>query len=395
MAMMRMGENGGNHVQTREPVVTEVLQGSPPAVVWVDAGTAKIRVAGLTLLDRILVAIHRAGYGPITVVHEGPLPDVRRARAWQIPYEVRSQAPAGGGIRLLIRTDVLVTRMDLEALRGRSSARLVDEGGSWLPVMVENGLGDGGWNPSTMEAMETVRGTGTVARVVDREGARRAERCLWASLTSASDGWVDRVFNRPLGRPLSKLLIHTPVSPNQISVMATGLGVLAAVGFATGQSMVAWWAAVVFQLSAVVDCVDGDVARVVFKESKLGRWLDIVGDQVVHTAVFLGIAWGEMVRGSGSLALGLGLVAVLGALISFAVVVWAQHRMGSGSGGGGRLSVWLQAVTNRDFSVVVLVLAVVDRLDLFLWMAALGSHVYWMLVWWVHRRDGSVKGEAL
>jgi phosphatidylglycerophosphate synthase len=293
-----------------------------------------------------------------------------------------------------MRTDVLVTRADLEGLRGRSAARLVDQEGHGLPVVVDTGGGKGAWDESAVEALEAIQGTVTAVRVVDALGARRAERRLWASMTSASDGWVDRVFNRPVGRPLSKLLIHTPVTPNQISVAATVLGVLAAAGFATGQGFLAIWAAVVFQISAVVDCVDGDVARVVFKESKLGKWLDLVGDQVVHTAIFLGIAWGEMVRGSGYLALSLGLIAAVGALVSFAMVLWAQRRAAAGKGGGGRLSGWLEAATNRDFSVVVLVLAVVERLDLFLWMAALGSQVFWILVWWAQVRERPVEGEV-
>lgn len=389
-----MGENLGNNGETRSPLVTEEDRASVPAVVWVDAGTAGIRVAGLTLLDRILVAVSRAGYGPITVVNEGPLPDVRRARAWQIPYVVSTESPGGGRVRLWIRTDVLVGKADLERLRGRRAARLVDREGQGVPVVVDAGGGKGRWDEAVAEELEAIQGTETVVRVVEALGARRAERRLWASMTSASDGWVDRVFNRPVGRPLSKLLIHTPVTPNQISVAATVLGVLAAAGFATGQSMVALWAAVVFQLSAVVDCVDGDVARVMFKESKLGKWLDLVGDQVVHTTIFLGIAWGEMVRGSGYQALGLGLIAVVGALVSFAMVLGAQRRLAAGKGGGGRLSGWLEAMTNRDFSVVVLVLAVVERLDWFLWMAAMGSHAFWMLVWWVQRRERLVVGEV-
>jgi hypothetical protein len=38
----------------------------------------------------------------------------------------------------------------------------------------------------------------------------------------------------------------------------------------------------------------------------------------------------------------------------------------------------LDAVTNRDFSVLVLALAVIDRLEWFLWMSGIGSHVFWI-----------------
>ena len=94
---------------------------------------------------------------------------------------------------------------------------------------------------------------------------------LWASLTSASDGFVDKVFNRPCGRPLSKLLIHTPVSPNMVSVASILTGVVSAIFFASGQFITGIVGALLFQLSAIVDCVDGDIARVLFKESRLGK----------------------------------------------------------------------------------------------------------------------------
>jgi len=205
---------------------------------------------------------------------------------------------------------------------------------------------------------------------------------------------VDRVFNRPVGRPLARWLSRTWVTPNQISVASIVLGVIAGGLFGVGRSEWAIAGGLLFQLSAVLDCVDGDVARIVFKESPLGKWLDLIGDQVVHVSVFAGIAIG-LSRGGSEAPVGwLGAVAIVGALISFLMVVKGMKR--SAVPAGDRvLGRFLDAATNRDFSVLVFALACLDRLEVFLWLAAVGTHVFWVLLGWLQRRAAlDRRGEA-
>lgn len=347
-----------------------------PALVILDTATVDLRVGALSLLDRVLVAVHRAGFGPITVVAEVSLPPIPRARAWAIPFEVMSdptRVSSLDGAMLVVRTRVLV---QVGALRGWSGEgrRLASGDGTLLPV---------GWVPegegspeARLASVPAAPAPGLACRVSDWAEARQAEQKLWDSLTSSSDGVVDRWFNRPVGRPLSRLLIRTPVTPNQISIAATLLGLAAAGMFAVGRPAWSVWAAIVFQFSAILDCIDGDVARVVFKESALGKWLDIVGDQVVHVSVFVGIALGLMQAGRGDHVGWLGGLAAFGAVASFLVVLRGMRRPGLDA--SGRLRKWLDAATNRDFSVLVLGLAIVDWLEGFLWLAAIGSQVFWM-----------------
>lgn len=346
-----------------------------PGVVFVDPATAGLQVVALTLLDRLVVGLHRAGCSPLVVVSAAPLPDLRRSRALRIPFTVATDAPSGGGAVLVAGTGFWADASALCRLR-EAGGRLVAPDGTPLPAGVLRGL-DGDWI-RRLDGEESLR----VERawpVADPAGARQAAARLWAGLTSASDGQVDRWFNRPVGRwLLSRWLVHTPVTPNQVSIAATVLGVVAGGMFASTRHPVAVAAAVLFQVSAVVDCVDGDVARSVFKESPLGKWIDLVGDQVVHAAVFAGIALGSWRAGGGALSLGLGAAAVLGGLLSFAVVLRGMRRPG---GLDGPLQRLIDGATNRDFSVLVLLLALVDRLGWFLWLAAVGSHGFWMVAW--------------
>lgn len=362
-----------------------------PAVVFLEAGRSDLRVAALTVLDRLLVALHRAGCPGITVVQAGPLPAAPRAAAWGIPISVVTVPPAMAGPVLVVRGEVLVQTADLKRVVA-SGGRLVGKEGEALPVgVVFGGLAE--WERELSERVG-VSAEGVARWVRNEAEAGEAARRLWASLTSASDGWVDRVFNRPVGRPLARWLSRTRVTPNQISVASIVLGVLAGGLFGIGRYEWAIAGGLVFQLSAVLDCVDGDVARVVFKESPLGKWLDLVGDQVVHVSVFAGIAVGLSVAGVEAPVGWLGLAAVAGAVLSFVMVLRGMRRA-KGGGGDQILGRLLDAATNRDFSVLLLALACVDLLELFLWLAAIGSHVFWVLLWWFQARTATdLRGDS-
>lgn len=369
------------------------VSSSLPAVLFCDPATASLRVVALTLLDRLVVAAHRAGCAPIFVVTAGELPDLRRSRALGVAVSVVRKLPELAGPALVADTRQLVQAGDLRELM-KQGGRLAARDGSLLPAGVISGARlaeppvlvtlpgssesrapQAAELDAALSALPVVTAQGVAASVTGAESARAAGEALWRSLSSSSDGVVDRWFNRPVGRRLlSRWLVHTPVTPNQVSVAATLLGAVAGGMFAVGRPGVSVAAAVLFQLSAIVDCVDGDVARAVFKESPLGKWLDLVGDQVVHGAVFAGIAVGLWRSGTGPF-LWLGASAVLGGLIAFAVVL---RGMKAGGAGGHALQRLIDASTNRDFSVLVLALACLGRLEWFLWLAAVGSHVFWL-----------------
>lgn len=345
-----------------------------PAVVLFDEQNGGLRVAALTLLDRLLVTLHRASCGPITIVSQGPLPDLRRSRAWRIEMRVATKPPTLSGPVLVATTALLVQPSDVRELV-RLGGRLTTSKGVPLPMGIVSGYSS---EPLTqLSTLAPVTAHGMAAAVSDPESARAAERELWASLTSSSDGFVDRHFNRPVGRPLARLLIHTAVSPNAVSIASVLIGLAAAGCFAMGSYAAGILGAVLFQVSAVIDCVDGDIARAVFKESPLGKWLDLAGDQVVHVAVFAAMARGLAQQG-GAMPVWLGLSAVAGAVLSFAVVVRGMKRLNDKP--GTLLQRLIDSATNRDFSVLVLALAMLNRLGLFLWLVAIGSHVFWIVL---------------
>ena len=344
-------------------------------------------IAGVLLLDRLVVELSRGGAESIKILGDPNQPELKRAVARGIAFEYADGVPTLTEPTLVVRDDVFIQRSDF--------TMLIEKGGTLqgpdkdpLPVGV---LEDGSLEnlKERLAGLEQHAPEGVTQTVRSQDDAKQAERLLWATMGSKCDGVVDTWLNRPVGRCLSKLLVWTSVTPNQVSAGSTILGVAAGALFYLGPYWPALWGAILLQVSAVIDCVDGDIARVAYKESELGRWLDIVGDNVVHITVFVGVGIGLWVQGNAG-ALPLGISAGIGALISFLVVL---RGMSARHEDNARLQSFLDKMANRDFSVLLLILAAMDQLWLFLWMVGIGVHVFWVVALIILSTGGKARPE--
>ncbi|GJL63682.1 MAG: hypothetical protein NPIRA04_23360 [Nitrospirales bacterium] len=245
--------------------------------------------------------------------------------------------------------------------------------------------------PSSTNQFKDIRGP---------NGLQLAERSLYQSLQSLKggmDGIVDRYVNRKLSGMFTHVFLKFGVSPNMITMASMVIGLMAAGFFALGSYQFGIIGALLFQLSVVIDCCDGEVARLTFSESRFGQELDIWADNVVHMAIFAGIASGAYLHGSWegmNLPLILGTCAVVANMISLWLVNRARflrsrprelRRLGEST--RKRIDYMLGNVTNRDFSVVVLLFACMDILGWFLWIAAIGSWVFIASMGWILRHS--------
>jgi len=218
------------------------------------------------------------------------------------------------------------------------------------------------------------------------------EQRLLRSLENAKDGIVDVYLNRKLSRPITRWFLRTPVTPNQITVLAGVISVVGALCFVPGGYFGPLLGALLLQFSAVLDCCDGEIARIKFMESPLGATLDIVCDTIGALAIFLGIGAAVWKNGGSEYALALGGVLALGGALSFPLVTLAERTEEEGKRRGG----WedflvhnlLMSLTNRDYSVLILASALVGQLSWFLWGAAFGAHVFWAFLAWLLFRAG-------
>jgi phosphatidylglycerophosphate synthase len=88
---------------------------------------------------------------------------------------------------------------------------------------------------------------------------------------------------------LGKGLSATGLTPNAVTVIAFIIGILA--GVSTGFGFIIP-AVVLLWLSGLLDVLDGTVARLTGKSSKLGAYLDLIFDRLVEGTMILGFyAW--------------------------------------------------------------------------------------------------------
>lgn len=100
---------------------------------------------------------------------------------------------------------------------------------------------------------------------------------------------TDRRIHRPLARPIVRLLAPTPVTPNQVTILSGVSGVLAGVCVAASgtRPLLRVAAALLLFASAVLDCADGQLARLRGRSSPGGGALDGLADEAVGFAVIL------------------------------------------------------------------------------------------------------------
>lgn len=214
--------------------------------------------------------------------------------------------------------------------------------------------------------------------------APRSAASLLRSLENECDGLVDTYLNRPISRLISRALVGTGISPNAVTLLAFAVALVGIALIATRRWELALAGALVFQFSAALDCVDGELARLTYRFSPLGARLDLALDNVAHVLLFLALGWAAVPALGQTLALTLGGVAALGALISFALVYRLTFARPAHARSP-RVQGLLDRLANRDFSVLVVVACAAGRPELLLWLLACGTHVFWPILAWASR----------
>jgi phosphatidylglycerophosphate synthase len=127
--------------------------------------------------------------------------------------------------------------------------------------------------------------------------------------SAGQPGWVvervndEHLFGRLYMRRISPwftwALARAGWSPNAVTAAFVACGVAAGVVIAFGGLATAIIAAVLVQLSLLLDCCDGELARLTRQTSARGVYLDRVGHYLCETAMLIGLG----VRAEGQLTL--------------------------------------------------------------------------------------------
>ena len=215
-------------------------------------------------------------------------------------------------------------------------------------------------------------------------GLERHKRRVLKEGTSSHDSFVTRVLSRPVSMLMTRWLLPTSLTPNAVTVVSILIGLLAVTLIYRGTYLSGLAGSILLILSTWIDGVDGEIARIKFLESSFGAKLDIYGDNIVHTLLFLAMGAGISQAQGEVRYLVLGVVASIGALTAFLMLQTSLRKKKQSAshpkGNGGRASGLENQLAHRDFLFLVLILALINRLDLFLWIAAFGVNAFNLLI---------------
>jgi CDP-L-myo-inositol myo-inositolphosphotransferase len=200
-----------------------------------------------------------------------------------------------------------------------------------------------------------------------------ARRKVMGGAVGVDDGVVARYLNRPISRRISERLLSRDVKPWQISlasfVTVLGAGTAFAMGHAGTGGMVA-------QFAAVLDGVDGEVARVRYQDSPFGGVYDALLDRIGDAALIGGMTLYAWLMGAGHSAVALGFGAVAGSSLSMLVKekYGTQFRQPWISEREGR---WRWLLLGRDGRLFLSLLAgLTGYVEAVLAYLAVGTHVH-------------------
>jgi phosphatidylglycerophosphate synthase len=361
-----------------------------------DAGGALLLVAGQPVAFRALAAALRAGCHRVAVparfrgtTVERAIAANSRARAATVWLDSADEPPLGPS--LLLPAAALVAAADLHRIVRGEPATVLAPPDARAPVVAADA-------ELTRALWPEIRGERPLApsldlllehrfalsvtpewyvHVTSTREARQAETLLYGALGSAIDTPLDTAVHRRLSRPVTRLAIALGLTPNQVSMLSLVVGLLAVWGFWHATPLSALLGLALYAAAVVLDHSDGEVARLTLSESRLGEWLDVTNDTVIHGLLVLAMGVTAQ-QASGRGGIGLGVLAAAGVVVSAMIAKTSPRSAGGGVGG------FLDALGSRDgfygmLGAFILALALAPPLlPLLMIVVAAGSHAYWL-----------------
>ncbi|MDD8027739.1 MAG: CDP-alcohol phosphatidyltransferase family protein [Acidobacteriota bacterium] len=121
---------------------------------------------------------------------------------------------------------------------------------------------------------------------------------------------INRYLNRPLASLLVRTLYRTSITPNQVTITGFVVGAAGAGFFLVGTRGAIAVGGALAQLSSIIDCADGMLARARGQESEFGAGLDLILDRIGEFFLLSAATAGLYMRSGRVLWLGLGLLAI-------------------------------------------------------------------------------------
>jgi phosphatidylglycerophosphate synthase len=262
---------------------------------------SKTRIAGLTAKERAVRVAQRAGAVHVLVVENTtqvagwragrtcPLLVIRADQLVHTPLvaPLLAALPEDGIVAAVVPADAAVQDLTTGAYAGA----LVATGAHADAIIAAIVGGDTELTGVVDRASKISHGAIARAPIRTPDQRRTAHRLLYQILVKPQDNAITRYLYRPVSFPLTRMLVWTPITPNQISYL---VAILVAIGlYFTAQPAhaSALLGTVIILAASYLDCCDGEVARVKLRSSKFGAWVDTVVDELSSVGYTVALGW--------------------------------------------------------------------------------------------------------
>ncbi len=142
-----------------------------------------------------------------------------------------------------------------------------------------------------------------------KEDLKKGEKLVEKSLIRKTDGIINRIINRKVSTKITKILTRYDfITPNLVTIVSFIIGFFSSALFFMRNLFLA---GIMAQVCSIIDCSDGEIARVKNMESKFGAVFDSVLDRYVDFSIVLGMVFAYGFTGLSIIAFFLALSACI------------------------------------------------------------------------------------
>lgn len=189
------------------------------------------------------------------------------------------------------------------------------------------------------------------------------------------------ILRKIFGDPISKILIkHTSVRPNQVTLAGFVCIFIGAVFLSLGGHVNQAVGSFFAFIYAILDLVDGNIARVKGLTSKLGKWLDGLSGFIAPPLLIFSLSIGIDTR----LSLILGSLAMIAFPLHFLIVYFykldiIEKNKSIEIDNSEKSRLITRIYGTILFYIVLFIFALLNQSILVLWLFAFGGNLFWIL----------------
>jgi phosphatidylglycerophosphate synthase len=225
------------------------------------------------------------------------------------------------------------------------------------------------------------------------------------------DNLFTELFLRKVSFPVTYFFVHTPLTANQITILGIITSVIASYLLSTGRYSGALIGSFLCFFAYIFDCVDGEMARFKKLSSETGSFLDDVSYLFIEFLPIIGITFGVYNNNPSILVFAAGFLALFSIMFQ-RIMIYRRYQTlsefllkgkkskyprhdSNATGKRSKLSYVKSALelifTLRGYIAIMIILAILDMMEVFLYFYAIAYFSYLLFHLWYQHNYGFEK----